>query len=321
MWDLIAGAAYLFAIVAVPCVFIWLHTLEGDAPLCATLKWPRRASAHCPGRASAGPLRYVLLPVLLLALPHVAFAQSLSLYGAGSLQVAMGAVLTAFSQTSGIAVTTEFGPSGLLRERIERGERPDLFASADLGHPARLVAQGLAGAPVVFVRNRLCVVGKPVARMRPDALLDLLLDPTLRVGTSTPKLDPSGDYTWVMFQRAETLRPGSFAALDRKALQVVGGPTNSQPVGGKGAVAVVFLRDAIDLYIGYCTSAQQTAKEVPGLTVVDIPDTLNVPAEYGLTILTGAKPQAADLVAFILSPRGQAILSSYGFAAVGGSGK
>jgi len=232
----------------------------------------------------------------------------------------MSEVIRDFSQTMGILVTTEFGPSGLLRERIERGERPDLFASADMGHPARLAAQGLAGAPVVFVRNRLCVVGKPEARMQPDALLDLLLDPAVRVGTSTPKADPSGDYTWAMFQRAEAVRPGSFGALDRKALQVVGGPTNSQPVGGKGAVAVVFLRDGIDLYIGYCTSARQTAKEVPGLIVVDIPDTLNVPAEYGLIVLTGAKPQAADLAAFILSPHGQAMLTAYGFAP-GGGGK
>ena len=302
-------------------MFVWLRDVETEMPSRAPLEAPRHASTHGPGRASASLLRSVLLPILLLALPHSAIAQSLSLYGAGSLQVAMGEVVSTFSQTTGIAVTTTFGPSGLLRERIERGERPDLFASADLGHPARLAAQGLAGTPVVFARNRLCVVGKPAVRLRPEALLELLLDPTVRVGTSTPKLDPSGDYTWAMFQRAETLRPGSFAALDRKALQVVGGPTNSQPVDGKGAVAVVFLRDAIDLYIGYCTSAQQTATEVPGLTVVDIPDTLNVPAEYGLTVLTGAQPQAADLAAFILSLRGQAVLSRYGFAAGGGSGK
>jgi molybdate transport system substrate-binding protein len=60
---------------------------------------------------------------------------------------------------------------------------------------------------------------------------------------------------------------------------------------------------------------------VPGLTVVDIPDTLNVPAEYGLTVLSGAKPQAVDMAAFILSPRGQAILGEYGFAPARSSGK
>jgi len=243
-----------------------------------------------------------------------AWGQELTVFGAGSLQAAMSEIVTVFSQASGIPVRTEFGPSGLLRERIEQGERPDLFASADLGHPTRLAAQGLAGAPVIFTRNRLCVVGRPEPRMRADAILDLLLDPSVRVGTSTPKLDPSGDYTWAMFQRAEAVRPGSFVALDRKALQVVGGPTNSQPVGGKGAVAVMFLRGAIDVYIGYCTSAQQTAREVAGLVVVDIPDTLNVPAAYGLTILTGARPWAADLAALILSSRGQDLLGKYGFA-------
>ena len=35
-------------------------------------------------------------------------------------------------------VDTQFGPAGLLRERIEAGERCDLFASANLEHPLAL---------------------------------------------------------------------------------------------------------------------------------------------------------------------------------------
>jgi molybdenum ABC transporter molybdate-binding protein len=258
----------------------------------------------------------MLIFILLAACPASAFGQELALYGAGSLRLAMTEIVSGFSKDFGPAVKTEFGPSGLLRSRIEKGERPDVFTSADLEQPGRLTANGLAGPTVVFTRNRLCVVGRKDLGLRTDGLLDLLLDQKVRVGTSTPKSDPSGDYTWEMFRKAETLRPGSFALLDKKAMQVVGGPTNSQPVGGKGAVAVVFDRGDIDLYIGYCTSAKQTADEVSGLIVVDVPQPLQVAASYGLTVLRGAKSGAADLAMYILSPKGQAILAKYGFSPV-----
>src|SRR5690606_17454898 len=39
--------------------------------------------------------------------------------------------------------------------------------------------------------------------------------------TSTPKSDPSGDYAWQAFQRAEQVKPGAYAVLDAKALKLV----------------------------------------------------------------------------------------------------
>ena len=260
--------------------------------------------------------RWVLMFLLVAMYPASAFGEELTLYGAGSLRLAVTEIVTGFSKDFGLAVKTEFGPSGLLRSRIEKGERPDVFASADLEQPGRLTANGLAGPTVVFTRNRLCVVGKKDLGLRADGLLDLLLDQKVRVGTSTPKLDPSGDYTWEMFRKADAVHPGSFALLDKKAMQVVGGPTNSQPVDGRGAVAVAFDRGAIDLYIGYCTSAKQTADEVSGLIVVDVPERFQVGASYGMTVLRGAKSGAADLAMYILSPKGQAVLAKYGFSPV-----
>jgi len=38
-----------------------------------------------------------------------------------------------------------------------------------------------------------------------------------------------------------------------------------------------------------------------------------VGAQYGLTVVTGAKPEAAQFKAFVLGPKGQAILEGYGF--------
>ena len=41
-------------------------------------------------------------------------------------------------KNGGVEVEMEFAASGHLRERIEKGERADVFASADVSHPARL---------------------------------------------------------------------------------------------------------------------------------------------------------------------------------------
>jgi hypothetical protein len=45
----------------------------------------------------------------------------------------------AYKAATGTTVTSEFGPFGLLRERIEKSEDSALFASADMGHLLKLL--------------------------------------------------------------------------------------------------------------------------------------------------------------------------------------
>jgi molybdate transport system substrate-binding protein len=62
----------------------------------------------------------------------------------------MPEITAAFEKETGVAVSLEFGPAGLLRERIEAGEPFDLFASANMAHPEPLVALGLAKNAACF---------------------------------------------------------------------------------------------------------------------------------------------------------------------------
>ena len=58
---------------------------------------------------------------------------SLKFYAAGSLSGAMSKVVDAFEEFDGsVSVARVFGPSGLLRERIENGEPAGVFASANM---------------------------------------------------------------------------------------------------------------------------------------------------------------------------------------------
>jgi ABC-type molybdate transport system substrate-binding protein len=236
------------------------------------------------------------------------------LYAAGSLRTALTEVGKAFEQEAGVPVEATFGASGLLRERIEKGEPAEVFASADLGHPQRLAKEGRAGAVALFTRNRLCGLATPKPGVTTANFLDKLLDPAVTLGTSTPKADPSGDYAWQLFEKAERLRPGAFATLSAKARKLTGGPESPQPPKGRSVYAMLVERGDADLFLTYCTNAIEAQREIPALIVVQVPPPLAVAADYGLTVLDGARSEAARFAQYVLSPRGQAILSKYGFS-------
>ena len=142
-----------------------------------------------------------------------------------------------------------------------------------------------------------------------------MLDPVVKLGTSTPKADPSGDYAWEVFRKIEATRPGSFAILDRKALKLTGGPSSPPPPADRSVYGLIVERGEADIFLTYCTNAHVAAREVPGSRIVALPDDLAVRADYGLTVMTGASAPAYRLALFILSPEGQDILKRYGFDA------
>lgn len=123
---------------------------------------------------------------------------ALEVHAAGSLRGALTVIAKDFEVRTGHKVALTFGASGLLRERIEKGEGAQVFASADTDHPQRLARQGGWQAPQVFVRNTLCALTSDKISATSDTLLTTLLQPAVRLGTSTPKSDPSGDYTWAL---------------------------------------------------------------------------------------------------------------------------
>ena len=232
------------------------------------------------------------------------------LFAAGSLR----AVMTELMQASGVPSQGTFGPSGLLRERIEKGEGADVFASADMGHPQKLAADGRAGPVTLFTRNRLCALASPKAGVTSGNLLQKMLDPGVKLATSTPKADPSGDYAWLLFDKAERLQAGATAALQAKALQLSGGPASVPPPAGRNVYGYLVEKGDADLYLAYCTAALEAKAQVPALQIVQVPEALAVGADYGLTVVKGARPGSEKFAAYVLSAPGQAILSKHGFS-------
>lgn len=262
--------------------------------------------------------RLVVMGVTLLASALAAAQGSeIKVLAAGSLRAALSDVARAWEAASpGRKVVLGFGASGLLKDRLIGGERADVFASANMEHPQALAAAGKAAAPQAFASNRLCALGSARFEATPDTLVAKLLDPTVRLGTSTPKADPAGDYTWAMFERIEKSgRAGAFKTLSEKALQLAGGPNSPPPPADRSAYGALMAAGAADVFITYCTNAVIAQREEPSLKRIDVPSEVNVSASYGVTVLQGAPDEAKQFVQFLLSPAGQGVLARYGFAA------
>jgi ABC-type molybdate transport system substrate-binding protein len=200
-----------------------------------------------------------------------------------------------------------------MRQKIESGARADVLASADMEQARRLAAGHPERLVINFTRNRLCAVARGNLGLTQANMLDRLLDPAVRVATSTPGADPGGDYAWAVFARAEAVRPGARATLEAKALPLVGGGAGTPLlVPGKGAVEGVFLADRADVMLGYCSGGADVMRAMPGLVNIPLPPELAVGPAYGMVLLT-SKPVALRFAAFVMSETGQAALQAHGF--------
>ncbi|MES2938692.1 MAG: molybdate ABC transporter substrate-binding protein [Pseudomonadota bacterium] len=258
----------------------------------------------------------VLNAAMLLAVSAASHAQAtLPVYAAGSLREALTEVADLWQRQGGARVTLTFGASGLLRERIEQGAPAQVFASADTEHPRRLAVEGQWLPPVVFTRNALCALVAPEVEATSGTLLATLLSGDIRLGTSTPRADPAGDYAWAFFRKAEAAQPGAYAALDAKALRLTGGAGSLAPPPNRNTYAWLMEQNKADVFLTYCTNAVASRRELPSLKVVQLPPELHVGATYGLAVRADAPPAARDFAAFVLSPAAQAVFARLGFGA------
>lgn len=225
----------------------------------------------------------------------------MQILAAGSLKGVWPALMAYFPAP----VETHFGPAGLLRERIEAGESCDLFASASEDHPQTLLAAGRALAVMPFTSNRLCITVRSDCLLPGDDWFTLLTRDSLRIATSTPGTDPSGDYTQVLFSRMGN----AGEAVRQRALPLAGGRDSPVIPTGRLAAEWIIQADMADLFIGYA-SYRTALSRAAGLTVVDIPAAVNPVARYACAVIT---PEAQRLATFLGSEQAKGVLRDAGF--------
>jgi molybdate transport system substrate-binding protein len=261
-------------------------------------------------------MRIWLVAIMVAFSASSALSADLRVMAAGSLKVAFTAIFADYTKQYGGGFSPVWGPSGTLRERLQNGEAFDIFASAALPHAQALTDAGVSGPSVLFTRNALCIVTDAATALDSGNLVETLLKPDIKIGTSTPVADPAGDYTWEIFHRIEAQRPGAFKLLSEKAQQLFGGPAARASVNGRSPLLDALDQHQIDLFIYYCSGAREIVKASPKYKSVELPAALSVGPEYGLTVSRKASPGAADFAMYLLSPQGQASLKAFGFIPV-----
>jgi molybdate transport system substrate-binding protein len=214
---------------------------------------------------------------------------------AASLTDAFAEIERAFEASHrGVDVTFNFGGSSSLREQILEGAPVDVFASANTSNMLQVFDAGqVAGEPRTFALNRLQIAvpdGNPggVAGLEDFGREELL------IGLCAAGV-PCGDFARELLANADVVPAVDTDEPDVRAL------LNKIALG------------ELDAGIVYLTDVASSGGSVEG---IDIPDDVNVLAEYPIAVLANApNPEAAAaFVAFVLTEEGQAILARYGFA-------
>ena len=128
-----------------------------------------------------------------------------------------------------------------------------------------------------------------------------------------PRADPSGDYAWALFRKADAVQAGAYAVLDAKALKLTGGADSPRAPDRRGTYAWVMDERQADVFLTYCTNAVAAQAEVPRLRVVQLPAALQVGAAYGLTVRADAPAAAQAFAQDVRQLQAQAVLQRLGF--------
>lgn len=212
---------------------------------------------------------------------------------AASMTDAFAEIESAFErQNPGVDVVLNLAGSSSLREQILAGAPANVFVSANISNMDQVVEAGEAEEYEVFAGNRL-QIAVPSGNPAGVAGLEDFSDENLLIGLCAEEV-PCGD-----FARQSLASAGVNPAVD----------TNEPDVR---ALLTKIEAGELDAGITYVTDVVSTNGRVEG---VDIPDELNVMAQYPIAVLVNAPgiDGARAFVAFVLSEEGRQIMTEFGF--------
>ncbi len=230
------------------------------------------------------------------------WAAELTVAAAADLNVPLTEIASNFQKQTGSTVHLSFGASGNLTTQIENGAPFDVFLSADVGYPERLLKENLA-EPQSLTRY---AVGAIVLWVPEDSVLDVeragiqvLLNPAVkRIAIANPQHAPYG--------RAAVAALKHFGVYDRVEKRLVLGESISQAAqfaeSGNAQVGMIALAGAVAL--GH-----------KGRYWI-VPQDAYPPIEQGAVVTAHSKNKelAQKFLEFLRMPDSTAILKRYGFA-------
>lgn len=263
-----------------------------------------------PGASMIRP-RSLLLPLLALWLGGSIWSappRTLAIAAAADLQFALAEVKEAFAKANpDVAVAVTYGSSGNFYTQLLNRAPFDLFLSADLSYPRKLVAAGLADGSTEFLYSRGRLVlwvlkGSPIPVEQLG--LQALLHPAARkVAIANPRHAPYG--------RAAEAALTKSGLLEAVTPRLVFGENITQ-------TAQFVQTGAADIGILALSLAKAPVMANRG-RYWEVPQDAHPPLDQGGVILNHARNRAEALAFrdFMGSPAGLEILRRYGFVVEG----
>jgi len=230
-------------------------------------------------------------------------AQPIAVAAASDLQAVLPAVATRFERDTGHQVRVTFGSSGNFFTQIQNGAPFDVFLSADVDYPRRLVRAGQAEPGSLYEY----AIGRIVLWTRNDSAIDLrgglaaLAGPSVRrIAIANPDHAPYGRAAVAALQREKL--------YDRVQAKLVRGENISQ--------AAQFVQSGnADVGILALSLALAPALKASG-TYAEVPESLHPPIEQAAVVLAKSPRKAAaqQFLDYLKRPDIVSLLRSYGFS-------
>jgi molybdate transport system substrate-binding protein len=244
-----------------------------------------------------------LLLVLLGLTSLTAYAGELTIAAAADLSLALQPIVSNFQRETGNTVRLSFGSSGDFFNQIQNGAPYDLFLSADLGYPQKLVKAGFADGDSLHAY----AIGRLVLWVPRASRLDLehqgmqaLLDSSVqKIAIANPQHAPYG--------RAAVAALRHYGLYEKLAGRLVLGENVGQ--------AAQFVESG-NAQVGIIALAHALAPTVLPLGRYWLVPSDSYPAlEQGVVIVSNSKKKtlAAQFLKYLAAPESQAIFRQFGF--------
>lgn len=260
-----------------------------------------RMRSDCSIKFSFRASIYVAIFMVLTAIP--ASAGEVIIAAAADLNFAFKELVSVFEQKTGDHVKLSLGSSGNFFSQIQNGAPYDLYFSADIRYPQKLVesGQGVADSLYAYAIGRIVLwvpTRSPITVEQKG--LEVLLDGSIKkIAIANPKHAPYGRAAVAALEKA--------GLYERVKDRLVFGENISQ--------AAQFVESgAADAGIIALSLARAPSMRAAG-QYWEIPAEFHPPLEQGVIQLKGARQPtvARNFLEFLKGSEGRAIMTRYGF--------
>ena len=219
------------------------------------------------------------------------------LSAAADLSPVLAEIKPLFEKATGVALKTNVGSTGQLRQQIESGARVDVFLAASTAAIDQLARKNLLvpGSAEIYARGRLAIWTRAGSSAAPKTLQDLTSADVRRISIANPDHAPYGQAA-------------------REALESAGLWAELQPklVPAENVLQAFQFAQTGNVDVGLV--ALSLVATVEGAYEL-VPETLHKPISQEMAIIASSTHQveSRQFTAFLTGDKGREILKKYGF--------